>query len=61
MHSTAAFEETHKCKTSSMLADSVSNYCDLVMHISTEQSHSLVVINEEAAKVDFFCGRDKMQ
>lgn len=42
-----------------MLAGSEGNYCDLVMHISAEQSHSLVVISEGAAKVDFFCGRDK--
>lgn len=58
MHSTAASEETQS-KTSSVLAGSECSYCDLVMHVSAEQSHSLVVINVGAAKVDFLYGRDK--
>lgn len=62
MHNTAVDEflkKLIKCKTSSVLAGSEGNYCCLVMHISTEQGHSLVVRNEGAAEVDFFCGREK--
>lgn len=58
MHSTAASEET-QCKTSSVLAGSEGNYCSLVTRMSAKQSHSLMVINEGAAKVDFLCSRDK--
>lgn len=46
-------------KTSSVLAGSEGSYCHLVTHVSAEQGHSLVVVNEGAAEVGFFCGREK--
>lgn len=47
-----------ECNTSSVLAGSEGSYCSLVMHSSTEESHSMMLLNEGTAKVDFFCGSE---